>query len=1234
MEKGDFRSVDLQKGRELLKAEPFPKITFSQGAYQVEIKEGGQRKSYHPFFHIADSGELVEGFCSCKTAETHSSCPHLAAGFLAIFSKEKEPLHVRFDLSFWKQIFWICFYRHGTEVFLGPKGLVGKNLYGNKLLSIEGSNKSTITKLHQLIEQHPESHEENSIKFSALSELEIARWKRGETTINLQFELSFWADLAKWFLELAQEKQSYTISFEEEKGQLPHLVVVAFKELKFSMQLTRANWHRLIPSLTTVKAPLAQFADREKIVRQILFFPLERVMRATYSNNPNWDCKALQIPIENFTYLQGRGFFPKEESSFTHSEVLDAAHIAYLLGTQRKFLESKLKGEIIHKDPISVRYSLSFDEKGTLQIKSYLFEKDDFDKEGNGFYEEWAYIVGKGFFTVAEKKFSETKVKISPEKLSEFISQNRLWLSHFEGFSTHFSDLDSKLSYKFNSQGSLQFYSDINLSFDEEVRDFGEWVYLKGRGFFSKFSGETVGALRSGTIVARDKIGDFIEKNRDELEQVEGFFAVKNPVLQTGLRVVLTKQEQILVQPLMQFHPRYDKQLVEVFGNYTYVGGEGFSLISPKLQLPPLFRAERKIAPSEEKLFFTKEIEFLKPYLIEMDPRLVLPARLDVQINHLKSDPKLGKGAWIVNLDYVGSSGRVSPYLIWQALAKKKERLFSEAGVLFLDDSRFQWLCQIKQRRWLKKGQELRITTLDFLKLSIYEKFLPPDKSRWGAKESARLMEELTTLHTSEEIVLTGFGSKLRSYQESGLKWLFFLYCHGLSGLLCDDMGLGKTHQAMALLAAASNDLQRSKKKAAFLVVCPTSVIYHWEELLKRFFPSLKVAIFYGAARSLEGFHKQYDLLLTSYGTLRQEAEKLSKLSFDIAVFDEVQVAKNLRSQTHKALRGIDAKMRLGLSGTPIENELVELKALFDLVLPGFMPQLPLFRELFITPIEREGSKERQQLLKKWVHPFILRRKKSEVLLELPSKIEEIAYCTLSDEQKKLYSKVVADSKENLLRELEDEKRPVNYLHVFAMLSKLKQICNHPCLETGEVEKYKEHTSGKWDLFCQLLEEALASSQKVVVFSQYLTMLDIIEKHLKEKRIKFAGIRGSTSLAQRKVELTRFRDDPKCEVFVASLQAAGVGVDLVSASVVIHYDRWWNPAKEDQATDRVHRMGQSRGVQVFKLVCKNSIEERIDELIQKKKGLAESVIGYDDQDLLKRLSRQELLHLLKTSDTF
>lgn len=423
-------------------------------------------------------------------------------------------------------------------------------------------------------------------------------------------------------------------------------------------------------------------------------------------------------------------------------------------------------------------------------------------------------------------------------------------------------------------------------------------------------------------------------------------------------------------------------------------------------------------------------------------------------------------------------------------------------------------------------------------------------------------------------------GLDLYAYQQTGYQWLWLLQQNGFGGLLCDDMGLGKTHQAMALIAAL-----RGQKT---LVVCPTSLIDHWKEKLARYVP--------------EG-----NVTLTTYGLVRSRFEQFRGTFFDLVVLDEMQTIKNADTATHHALRGIEKRISIGLTGTPIENHEGELKALLDFVVPGYLPKHVSDRST----------------LQRLVRPFVLRRTKAQVLTELPPKIVDRRFCELTAEQRTLYRRVI-ESRARPLRAQLRAGATVSYVHIFAALNYLKQICNHPASAGGGFGA--DVPSGKWEMFTELLEECLASGLKVVVFSQYLPMLDIIEKHLEMSDVGFASIRGGTR--ERGAEIARFRDDPDCRVFTASLRAGGLGIDLTSASVVIHYDRWWNQAREDQATDRVHRLGQSKGVQVIKLITRNTIEEKIDALITSKATLASDLIRPDDPSLIKQFTRDELDELL------
>ena len=522
-------------------------------------------------------------------------------------------------------------------------------------------------------------------------------------------------------------------------------------------------------------------------------------------------------------------------------------------------------------------------------------------------------------------------------------------------------------------------------------------------------------------------------------------------------------------------------------------------------------------------------------------------------------------------------------------------------------------------------------TGADRLKFSRMDLFRLATTSRnglrisGGDKGSAELLKRIMDLRPSHHFPeLKGLKSSLRSYQKLGVEWISFLFENRFGGLLCDDMGLGKTHQVMAFLLALREQFH---VKAPFLVVCPTTVLSHWKSKIQEHAPSLQETIYHGGDRDLEDALGNGNLLLTSYGILLRDINALKKISFPIAVFDEIQHIKNPETKAYGAALDIDAVMKLGLTGTPIENRLEELKALFDLTLPGYLGTDEYFTERYAHPIQDLRDTERQKKLSRLVSPFILRRLKKSVLKELPEKIEDVMSCSLSEDQVKLYRDAISTRGAGLIHALKSQEEPVPYIHIFALLNILKQICNHPALIEKAPAEYEKYQSGKWDLFQEILIESIGSGQKVVVYSQYLGMIEIMERFLKKADIAFVSLTGSSR--KRGKIIKRFNDDPECRVFIGSLRAGGVGIDLVAASVVIHYDRWWNAAREDQATDRVHRIGQKRGVQVFKLVTEGTLEEKISAIIARKKNLMDSVIKEDDPGLLKLFSREELIELIE-----
>jgi superfamily II DNA or RNA helicase len=508
-------------------------------------------------------------------------------------------------------------------------------------------------------------------------------------------------------------------------------------------------------------------------------------------------------------------------------------------------------------------------------------------------------------------------------------------------------------------------------------------------------------------------------------------------------------------------------------------------------------------------------------------------------------------------------------------------------GNLWIDvtDPQFAWLDDAT----IGPRGHVLVTKLELLRIRGSLRGKAVFRGDTACERVFRLFDEIQT--DSDAPSPSSLGMDLYAYQQTGYQWLWLLQQNGFGGLLCDDMGLGKTHQAMALIAAL-----RGQKT---LVVCPTSLLDHWKEKLARYVPG-------------------GDVTLTTYGLVRTRIEQFRGKHFDLVVLDEMQTIKNADTATHHALRAIEKRIAVGLTGTPIENHEGELKALLDFVVPGYLPKYV----------------DDRSTLQRLVRPFVLRRTKAQVLTELPPKIVDKRYCELTGEQRALYHRVL-EARAKPLRAQLRAGQIVSYVHIFAALNYLKQICNHPASVGGGFAAAGEASggfgetgvsSGKWDLFEQILDECMSSGLKVVVFSQYLSMLDLIEKHLVVNDIGYASIRGGTR--ERGHEIARFRDDPDCRVFTASLRAGGLGIDLTSASVVIHYDRWWNQAREDQATDRVHRLGQNKGVQVIKLISRNTIEEKIDALIESKAALATDLIRPDDPSLVKQFTRDELDELL------
>ncbi|HID39027.1 MAG TPA: DEAD/DEAH box helicase, partial [Calditrichaeota bacterium] len=463
------------------------------------------------------------------------------------------------------------------------------------------------------------------------------------------------------------------------------------------------------------------------------------------------------------------------------------------------------------------------------------------------------------------------------------------------------------------------------------------------------------------------------------------------------------------------------------------------------------------------------------------------------------------------------------------------------------------------------------------------------------------------------------FNGELRDYQKAGYDWLNFLKDFSFGGILADDMGLGKTVQALALLR---NEINKYPKKTN-LIVAPTSVVFNWTREIERFTPDITFLVHYGTRRSKDIRRlKKYPLILTTYGHLRRDINFLKEIPFNYVILDESQNIKNPQSETSKAVRLLDAGNRLALTGTPVENNTMDLWSQFAFINPGLLGDQNFFKEAFMRPIEKEQNVQVASSLKKLVFPFILRRTKEDVAKELPPKVESIVYSPMLDEQQKLYDKWRMSYRNSIMQEIESKGLNKSKFKVLEGLTKLRQIACHPEL----VDPKFIDTSGKFDALVEMVEEIISEKHKVLIFSQFVQMLQIIKRHLEGNNIIYSYLDGSTK--NREEAVSRFQDDKDVRVFLISLKAGGTGLNLTAADYVIHYDPWWNPAVEMQATDRAYRIGQTRKVFAYKLISKDSVEEKIVKLQEHKKKLVNSLIS-TEEGFFKALSKEDILDLFE-----
>jgi non-specific serine/threonine protein kinase len=551
-----------------------------------------------------------------------------------------------------------------------------------------------------------------------------------------------------------------------------------------------------------------------------------------------------------------------------------------------------------------------------------------------------------------------------------------------------------------------------------------------------------------------------------------------------------------------------------------------------------------------------------------------------------------------------------------KALLKKQNYVELKDGTLGLLPE--DWIKRIEPllKFGIVKGDNIKLSKMHF---SLIDELTDEIDNYEIQQELYDKKQKLLNFKEIQSIPLpTNLNAELRIYQEEGYKWLNFLDDFGWGGCLADDMGLGKTIQILAFLLNQKNQ----NPEVTNLVVVPTSLIFNWQAEAKKFTPDITIHVHRGLDRTKKiDYFKQFDIILTTYGTMRSDVELLRKFDFNYIVLDESQAVKNPDSLTSKAVRLLKAKNRITMTGTPVENNTFDLYSQMEFLNPGFLGGGEFFKSEYANPIDKFQDKDKAAELRKLIYPFMLKRTKEEVAKDLPDKTETILYCEMGKKQRKVYETFREKYRQQIADKMATEGMNKSSFLILEALMKLRQICDSPALLSDDADYGNE--SAKLEEITREIEEN-ASNHKILIFSQFLKMLDLIKAHLEKNNIPYEYLDGQTT--DRADRVNRFQNDQNCRVFLMSLKAGGVGLNLTEADYVYLIDPWWNPAVEAQAIDRTHRIGQTKKVFAYKMICKDSVEEKILLLQQRKKDLADDLISAE-AGFIKKLSQDDIIDL-------
>ena len=591
-------------------------------------------------------------------------------------------------------------------------------------------------------------------------------------------------------------------------------------------------------------------------------------------------------------------------------------------------------------------------------------------------------------------------------------------------------------------------------------------------------------------------------------------------------------------------------------------------------------------------------------------------------------DVSAGAIDWLEIRPEIRYKGRAIPREVWEQALARKGIIVRNGNLQILDEKSMHALSALS-RLWSEtSGRQGARSVASIPRLRIIDLFLLKKEGvavRLNAEDEA-LMSRLTQFsHIEERTIPSGLRADLRHYQKEGFYWLAFLYEHGFGACLADDMGLGKTLQAISLLAAIKEGhvkRQASRKGAfagcPFLVVAPPSLIFNWEQEIKRFYPLLKVYLYQGKERSLE--REGDDVMLTTYGLIRRDIGRLKELFFDVIVFDEAQAIKNIFADTTGAVRLLKGFFKVALTGTPVENHVGEYFSIMDLVLPGLLGEYRAFWGKV-----REDLTTLLPLLKERTKPFMLRRTKDHILKELPPKVEHDVYLDLTEDQKRFYNRTVQEVRATIEAAYRGKTASQARIIALTAIMRLRQICLTPRLLVSDLKG----PSPKVEFLKDKLEELFSESHSALVFSQFTSFLDMVESELRGRGYPILRLDGSTPVVKRKEIVETFQGSDSPFVFLLSLKAGGQGLNLTRATYVFHLDPWWNPAVETQASDRSHRIGQTQKVHVTRLLMRHTVEEKMTALKHRKLALYRALMDVPERSGARAITREDFDFLLR-----